>query len=41
MSRQSFLEWCRDKVFYVAIEFGQEQDFSCRDKVFLCRDRVG
>ena len=26
--------------FCVAIEFGQGQEFLCRDKVFLCRDRV-
>ena len=22
-------------------EFGQDQEFSCRDKVFVCCDRVG
>ena len=26
--------------FCVTIEFGQGQEFLCRDRVFLCRDRV-
>ena len=26
--------------FCVAIEFGQGQEFLCRNRVFLCRDRV-
>ena len=41
MSRQSFLEWCHDIVFYVATKFDQDQGFSCCDRTFLCRDRVG
>ena len=27
--------------FYVATKFGQGQEFLCRDKVFLCSNRVG
>ena len=27
--------------FYVAIRFGQDQEFLFRDKIFLCRNRVG
>ena len=41
MSRQSFPEWCRDRVFCVTTEFGQDSGFSCRDRTFLCRNRVG
>ena len=32
---------CRDRVFYVATEFGQDQRVSCREKTLLGRDRVG
>ena len=27
--------------FYVATEFSQDQGFSYRDRIFLCRDRIG
>ena len=27
--------------FCVAIGFGKDQEFLCRDKIFLCHDRVG
>ena len=40
MSRQSFLEWCHDIVFYVATKFDQDQGFSCCDRTFLCRDKL-
>ena len=36
--RQGF--YVATKCFYVAIEFGQDQEFLCRDKIFLCLDRV-
>ena len=29
------------KCFYVATEFSQDHEFSYRDKVFVCRDKVG
>ena len=32
---------CRDRVFSVVTEFGQDLRVSCRDKIFLGRDRVG
>ena len=41
MSRQSFLEWCCDIVFYVVTEFCQDQGFSCCERIFLFHDRVG
>ena len=45
MSRRSFLEWCRDRVFYVATGFGQDQKFFLSRQsfffFFFCRDRVG
>ena len=28
------------KCFYVATEFSQDQEFSCRDKVLVCTDKV-
>ena len=31
---------CCNKVFYVATEFGQGQGISCRNREFLCHDRV-
>ena len=34
VSRQNFLEWCRDKVFYVTIGFCQDQKILCRDREF-------
>ena len=30
----------RDKVFYVMTEFGQGQGISCRNRDFLCRDKI-
>ena len=32
---------CRDRVFYVATEFGQDRRVFCRDIILLGRDRVG
>ena len=42
---------CRDRVllwtdvgikcFFAVTEFGQDQEFLCHDKIFLCYDRVG
>ena len=44
MSRQSLVKarsfYVATKYFCVAIEFGQDQEFLCLDKIFLCRDRV-
>ena len=39
---KAFLELCRYKVFYVAIEVGHNRGFFllCRDNVQLCRVRV-
>ena len=45
MSRQSLVKarsfYVAKEYFCVAIEFGQDQEFLCRDKIFLGRDRVG
>ena len=32
---------CHDRVFYVVIEFSQDQRVSCRDRIILGRNRVG
>ena len=29
------------RCFYAATEFGQDQEFSCSEKIFLCHDRDG
>ena len=34
VSRQDFIELCRDKVFYVVIECGQDQRVLCRTQHF-------
>ena len=34
ISRQNFLKWCRDKVFYVTTGFGQGQGILCHDREF-------
>ena len=32
--------YVKTKCFYVAIEFGQDQEFLCCDKIFLCHDKI-
>ena len=40
LSRQDFMGLCRDRVFSVVTEFGQDQRVSYRDRIFLGCDRV-
>ena len=40
VSPQDFLGLCRNRIFYVVIEFGQGKRVSCRDITNLGHDRV-
>ena len=40
VSRQDFMEWCRNRVFYAATEFWPRPKVSCHDSIFLGHDRV-